>query len=51
MRARLATVFAALMLITASVHAQVDLDLSELDNGFAATPEEREAWLFAEAGR
>ncbi|MET0387290.1 MAG: hypothetical protein ABW321_15080 [Polyangiales bacterium] len=35
----------------AVARAQVDLDLSELDNGFAATQDEREAWLFAEAGR
>lgn len=32
-------------------HAQIDLDLTEHDNGFAATLEEREAWLYAEAGR
>ena len=32
--------------------AQVDLDIAEIEsNGSSATPEEREAWLFAEAGR
>jgi len=31
--------------------AQVDLDVAELDNGGSASAEEREAWLFAEAGR
>lgn len=34
-----------------AARAQVDLDLAELDGGFAASQEEREAWLFAEAGR
>jgi tetratricopeptide (TPR) repeat protein len=32
-------------------HAQIDLDLTEHDGGFSATLEEREAWLYAEAGR
>ena len=31
--------------------AQVDLELPEIDSGFSATQAEREAWLFAEAGR
>ena len=32
-------------------HAQIDLGLTEHDGGFSATLEEREAWLYAEAGR
>ncbi|HTU62735.1 MAG TPA: hypothetical protein VMF89_29940, partial [Polyangiales bacterium] len=32
-------------------HAQIDLDLTEHDGGFSASLEEREAWLYAEAGR
>jgi tetratricopeptide (TPR) repeat protein len=51
---RRALSFALLAAISCSLpqaHAQVDLDPAELDNSYAAAPEEREAWLFAEAGR
>ena len=43
--------FANVLVNVQRARAQIDLDMAELDNGFAATPEEREAWLFAEAGR
>ena len=41
----------ALALSAPQTQAQVDLDMAELEHSSAATPEEREAWLFAEAGR
>jgi tetratricopeptide (TPR) repeat protein len=49
----LALSYALLLLtfIAQPVAAQVDLEMPESDSGFAATQAEREAWLFAEAGR
>jgi tetratricopeptide (TPR) repeat protein len=40
-----------LLTAAASARAQVDLGMPESDSGFAASQDEREAWLFAEAGR
>jgi tetratricopeptide (TPR) repeat protein len=54
-RARLRSCVAALCLAClpwgGSARAQVDLELPEIDSGFSASQDEREAWLFAEAGR
>jgi tetratricopeptide (TPR) repeat protein len=41
----------ALSICAPRTWAQIDLDLTEHDGGFSATLEEREAWLYAEAGR